>query len=436
MSPEDIVNAAKSFIAFCVSHPRLSVLIVLGLAGVGVVRLFHGLREIRGEILWIKKAIVSGGVTQRAIVAVGVLLSVGLSILVVQIVVYLNRPGPVIRAVAPRSLGPETTISWTFERGNGNWDDDASFRIDLTDLTKGERLPPKTTPESTYRILRQGRFDVRVTAPNAASSSVVIERYNSSLDRVRATGKLRVAVHLDDTDDQNPDSIFCFQDAKGQYDGFDMDVVRAIAAGLGEHGAKAVTIEPRYYGWPAIIEAPNSFEVDLAIASISITDERKQRVLFSEPYYETSMALIELGKAAPGGRDSFRVSELSSLRMGVHRDTTELKFLEDLRRTKTPIREPLFVAPTNKELFSALLNQRIDGILYDYARSVDRAAAPGSTYLVRKLAKEDAREPERYGITFAKVNGSFADAVNVILAKKQNDLIKALSKRFQNHRKE
>ncbi|WP_183600367.1 transporter substrate-binding domain-containing protein [Paenibacillus phyllosphaerae] len=86
----------------------------------------------------------------------------------------------------------------------------------------------------------------------------------------------------------------------GKYVGIDIDLLNAI----GEVQGFEVEIKPMDF--KGIIPAITAGQLDGAIAGISITDERKQVVDFSEAYYEAGLSLI------------------------VHKDNTEIDSPEDL----------------------------------------------------------------------------------------------------------
>ena len=70
------------------------------------------------------------------------------------------------------------------------------------------------------------------------------------------------------------------------YDGFDMDLARAIGKQMG------YKVEMVSMGFDALIPALNSNNIDVAIAGMTITDERKEKYDFSTPYIYTRPVLI------------------------------------------------------------------------------------------------------------------------------------------------
>lgn len=72
----------------------------------------------------------------------------------------------------------------------------------------------------------------------------------------------------------------------GEVSGFEMDLVRAVGKEL---GAK---IEFQVLSFDAIIPAMLSGTVEMGAAGFSITEERKKRVLYSDPFYTSGLSLV------------------------------------------------------------------------------------------------------------------------------------------------
>lgn len=80
---------------------------------------------------------------------------------------------------------------------------------------------------------------------------------------------------------------FEFQ-AKGSNDltGFDIDLAKALAKQMGR------PIELVNLGFDGLIPALSSGNIDLAISGMSITEERKNAVDFSDPYYTSGLIIL------------------------------------------------------------------------------------------------------------------------------------------------
>ena len=80
---------------------------------------------------------------------------------------------------------------------------------------------------------------------------------------------------------------FEFQDVSGkEYQGFDMDLIRAIAKEMGYQA------DIQNINFDGLIPAMESGNLDVIISGMSINDERKQKVDFSEPYYKSGLTIV------------------------------------------------------------------------------------------------------------------------------------------------
>lgn len=72
----------------------------------------------------------------------------------------------------------------------------------------------------------------------------------------------------------------------GEYKGIDIDVIRAI----GEEEGFDVEIQPMEF--KTIIPSLLSGQLDIGMGGMSITEERKEKVDFSEPYYDSHLTMV------------------------------------------------------------------------------------------------------------------------------------------------
>lgn len=99
------------------------------------------------------------------------------------------------------------------------------------------------------------------------------------LARVKKSGVLKVGF-------EGTYQPFNFQNDQNQYDGFDVDISNEIARRL---GVKTKFIATQ---WEGLIGGLKSDKFDIIIAQMSITDERKKSVDFTDPYVKTGSVLI------------------------------------------------------------------------------------------------------------------------------------------------
>ncbi len=76
---------------------------------------------------------------------------------------------------------------------------------------------------------------------------------------------------------------FEYQNADGEYEGIDVDILAAVAEDQGFE----YELDP--LGFDAALQAVQSGQADAVIAGMSITDERKQTFDFSDAYYDSTV---------------------------------------------------------------------------------------------------------------------------------------------------
>ncbi len=209
----------------------------------------------------------------------------------------------------------------------------------------------------------------------------------SALERVQQKGELRVG-----TDATYPP----FETAEGgQFTGFDIDLVTAIAREL---NVRATFINS---GFDGIFPALQNGSFDMVISSVTITPERSASMLFTDPYYDSGQ-LIAVRKDTQGIESP---DQLKGKTVGVQINTTAQYDLEK--------REGVNVAKYNT-IDLALLdlkNGRIDAVVGD---------APVLKYMIfqsfRELKTTGKRfTDEKFGIALAQNSADLRDAINSAL---------------------
>ena len=140
-------------------------------------------------------------------------------------------------------------------------------------------------------------------------------------------------------------------DASGQVGGFDVEIGQALCAKM-KAECEVVTSD-----WDGIIPALNAKKFDFLIASMSITDERKQAVDFTNPYYTNKLQFI-----APKSSD-FKTDKasLKGKVIGAQRATIAGTWLEDNMGGVVDVK----LYDTQENAYLDLASGRVDGVLAD-----------------------------------------------------------------------
>ncbi|MBA4289310.1 MAG: amino acid ABC transporter [Pseudomonas sp.] len=140
-------------------------------------------------------------------------------------------------------------------------------------------------------------------------------------------------------------------DASGQVGGFDVEIGQALCAKM------KVECEVVTSDWDGIIPALNAKKFDFLIASMSITEERKVAVDFTNPYYTNKLQFV-----APKGKE-FKTDKasLQGKVIGAQRATIAGTWLEDNLDGVVELK----LYDTQENAYLDLSSGRLDGILAD-----------------------------------------------------------------------
>ncbi len=195
---------------------------------------------------------------------------------------------------------------------------------------------------------------------------------------------------------------FSFEEG-GKYKGIDVELLEAIAK------AEGFEYELKPMDFSAIIPGLTSNQLDGAIAGMSITEERKKALDFSEGYFESGLSIVANAKNASLNG----LNDLNGKSAAIKKGTAGSQFAED-NQSKYSLKLNYFDdSPT---MFLDVENGNSDFLLEDYPVIAYKIKVDGSSKL--KIAGDKLSSVD-YG--FAVNKGKNAE-----LLKKFNDGLKKL----------
>ena len=192
---------------------------------------------------------------------------------------------------------------------------------------------------------------------------------------------------------------FNLVDARGNVGGFDVEIAEALCAKM-QAECEVVTSD-----WDGIIPALNAKKFDMIVASMSITDERKQAVDFTNPYYTNKLQFI-----APKGAE-FKTDEasLKGKVIGAQRATIAGTWLEDNLGDVVEVK----LYDTQENAYLDLAAGRVDGVLADKLVNWEwLKSEPGKDF---EFKGEPVYDNDRIGIALRKGDAELREKLNTAL---------------------
>ncbi|WP_129667513.1 transporter substrate-binding domain-containing protein [Phytoactinopolyspora endophytica] len=187
-------------------------------------------------------------------------------------------------------------------------------------------------------------------------------------------------------------------DAPSGYSGFDIDIMQAIAEGLGlELTVQDVGFDALQSG--TVLAAG---QCDVGASAMTITEDRMENLDFSDPYYDSLQSLL-----VPIDSDIESIDDLAGEALGVQQGTTGKAYAEENSPDDTEITD----FPSDGELWPALQAGTIAAILQDFPVNDEHAQADEGYEIV-----ETYETDEQYGFAFPKdEKPALLEAVNAQL---------------------
>ena len=191
-------------------------------------------------------------------------------------------------------------------------------------------------------------------------------------------------------------------------EGFEAAVAYAVASQLGYTNEEVVWKRTTFDG--AI--APGVKDYDFNLQQFSITNERKEVVDFSSPYYTASQVIVSYKGSAIDGKTS--IADLKSAKIGAAVGTTSLEAAQTIIAPDTEVQ----VFNDNAAAVQALKNKQIDGIVVDLPTGYYLAGVEvEGGLLVGQLPSSGTGD--QFGLLLTKdspITGCISEAVDAITA--------------------
>lgn len=231
------------------------------------------------------------------------------------------------------------------------------------------------------------------TSSSNSNNSTTSGDLPASVQKIKDNGVLKVGVKEDvpNFGYMNPDT--------NKNEGMEIDVAKLIAKDIFGDESKV-----QYTGVTAKTRGPllDNGEVDMIIATFTITDERKETYNFTVPYYKDEIGFLV--------RKDDKFTDMKSLdgkTIGVAQSATTKQSLEEEAK-KLGISFKFLEFASYPELKTALTSKRID------AFSVDKSILTGYVDKNTEILK-DGFSPQEYGIATKKSNADLNDYLDGLI---------------------
>jgi arginine/ornithine transport system substrate-binding protein len=198
---------------------------------------------------------------------------------------------------------------------------------------------------------------------------------------------------------------FSYVTPEGELAGFDIDIAKALGAAMG------VQVELVAQDWDGIIPALLAKKYDAIIASMSITEERKKKVAFTQKYYQTPAKFV----CKKGAMTEFSKAAIKGKKVGVQRATIHDNYLTDNYGADVEVVR----YGTQDEAYLDLVAGRVDMLLADSVALSDGflKKPEGQDY---QFIGPDLTDPRWFG-----------EGAGIAIRKEDKDLVEMFNKAIQ-----
>lgn len=193
------------------------------------------------------------------------------------------------------------------------------------------------------------------------------------------------------------------EDAPGEYTGFDVELVDSMAERLDLKTAWRVTV------FDTILASLEAGDCDVVASAMTITDERKEQVAFTEPYFDSEQSLLVTKE---NETKYATLEDLAGQTIGVQSGTTGETYAQE----HLPPGAELKSFDTGEEIFAPLAAGEVAAVLQDYPVNAYRALQDDQVVVTETFPTD-----EQYGFAVRQDNSELLEALNGALADVRGD---------------
>ena len=233
----------------------------------------------------------------------------------------------------------------------------------------------------------------------------------NDLDKVKEAGKIVVGMECayapyNWTTSQASDTTVPISNSPGSYaDGYDVQIAKLIADALD------VELEIKAIEWDGLIPALEAGEIDMIIAGMSPTEERKLSIAFSDTYFDSNLVMVVKADGTYASADN--IQDFNGAKITAQLNTFHYTVIDQINGVNKQTALHDFSA-----LIQSLDSGAIDGYVCEKPGAISAVAAnDGFTYVEFTQGNGFTCDPAESSISVGvRQESSLLDAINTAIA--------------------
>ena len=233
----------------------------------------------------------------------------------------------------------------------------------------------------------------------------------NDLEKINEAGKIVVGMECayapyNWTTSQASDTTVPISNSQGSYaDGYDVQIAKLIAEALD------VDLEIKAIEWDGLIPALEAGEIDMIIAGMSPTEERKLSIAFSDTYFDSNLVMVVKADGAYASADN--IQDFNGAKITAQLNTFHYTVIDQINGVNKQTALQDFSA-----LIQSLDSGAIDGYVCEKPGAISAVAAnDGFTYVEFAEGNGFTCDPAESSISVGvRQESSLLDAINTAIA--------------------